>query len=64
MIDCLNAWGMDFIDAAIDRIHFLVDRSQELRKQGLSHEAIILMQQASELASAVREKTRTTAGVS
>lgn len=55
---------MDFIDAAIDRIHFLVDRSQELRKQGLSHEAIILMQQASELASAVREKTRTTAGVS
>lgn len=55
---------MDFIDAAIDRIHFLVDRSQELRKQELNHEAMILMQQASELASAVREQTRTTAGVS
>lgn len=52
---------MDFTDTAVDRIHYLVDRAQELMDLGMNDEALILMQQAGEIAKVVREKSSTPA---
>lgn len=50
---------MSFTDTAVDRIHCLVDRAYELMDLGMNDEALILMQQAGEIAKAVREKDNT-----
>ena len=50
---------MDFVDTAIDRIHYLVDRSYELMGNGMNEEAALLMQQAVEIAAEIRDDART-----
>lgn len=56
---CYPPKVMDFTDTAVDRIHYLVDRAQELMDLGMNDEALILMQQAGEIAKVVREKSST-----
>lgn len=56
---CFPPKVMDFTDTAVDRIHYLVDRAYELMDLGMNDEALILMQQAGEIAKDVREKTNT-----
>jgi hypothetical protein len=46
---------MDFCDLAIDRIHFLADRANELNRIGMKYEAELMMQQAAEIAEDLRE---------
>lgn len=58
---CYPPKVMDFTDTAVDRIHYLVDRAQELMDLGMNDEALILMQQAGEIAKVVREKSSTPA---
>lgn len=48
---------MERFDAHIDRIHYLVERSNELVKVGMEEEARLLMMQAIEISSEIRGNT-------
>jgi len=52
---------MDYIDAAVDRIHHLVDRADELYDAYMDVEAALLLEQALEIAQSIREPARTPA---
>jgi hypothetical protein len=52
---------MDYIDAAVDRIHHLVDRAEELYDAYMDVEAALLLEQAHEIALSIREPVRTLA---
>ena len=48
---------MDRFDAHIDRIHYLVERSNELLKWGMEDEARILMEQAIAISMEIKGNT-------
>lgn len=48
---------MDRFDAHIDRIHYLVERSNELTKFGMVEEARLLMEQAIEISLEIKGNT-------
>jgi hypothetical protein len=52
---------MDYIDTAIDRIHYLVERAEELYGHGLQTEAALLLEQAYEISQSIKQPTRTPA---
>lgn len=52
---------MDYLDAAIDRIHYLVERAEELYDRGMECESALLLQQAYEIAQSIRQPARTPA---
>ena len=45
---------MEFINATIDRIHYLVEQSASLRAQGYEHEAELLIEEAEDHAEELR----------
>ena len=45
---------MEFINATIDRIHYLVEQSASLRDQGYNVEAELLIEEAEEHAEELR----------
>ena len=45
---------MEFINATIDRIHYLVEQSATLRKQGFDYEAELLIEEAEDHAAELR----------
>lgn len=52
---------MDYTDAAVDRIHHLVDRAGELYDAGMGVEASLLLEQAYDIAQSIREPALTPA---
>jgi len=52
---------MDYTDVAIDRIHYLMERIDELYALGMGFEAALLFEQAYEISESIREPTRTPA---
>ena len=46
---------MEFINATVDRIHYLVEQSATLRDQGFHYEAELLIEEAEEHASELRQ---------
>ena len=46
---------MEFINATIDRIHYLVEQSASLREQGYEFEAELLLEEAEDHAAELRE---------
>ena len=45
---------MDYRDSAVDRIHYLVSRAEELETISMGYEAKLLLKQASEIAEELR----------
>ena len=45
---------MEFINATIDRIHYLVEQSASLRSEGYEFEAELLIQEAEQHAAELR----------
>lgn len=52
---------MDYIDAAIDRIHYLMERVDELYANGMEVEAALLFDQAYEISQSIKEPALTPA---
>jgi hypothetical protein len=52
---------MDYIDTAIDRIHYLMERVEELYTLGMEVEAALLFDQAYEISQSIKEPARTPA---
>ncbi len=47
---------MNYCDMTIDRIHQLIDQSQELVNQGMDYEAAILIREAEDHAKELRSE--------
>ena len=47
---------MEFINATIDRIHYLVEQSASLREQGYEFEAELLLEEAEDHAAELRDR--------
>ena len=47
---------MNYCDMTIDRIHQLIDQSQELINRGMDHEAAILISEAEDHARELRSE--------
>ena len=47
---------MNYCDLTIDRIHQLIDQSQELINRGMDHEAAILISEAEDHARELRSE--------
>jgi polyhydroxyalkanoate synthesis regulator phasin len=50
---------MNYRDLAVDRIHYLVERAQDLYRWEMFEEGDLLMEQAGEIADDLREESQT-----